>query len=372
VDDATAAIDVTDLRKTYAGGVVALAGVSFAVAPGEVFALLGPNGAGKSSTVRILATLSAPTGGSARVGGVDVAAHPREVRRRIGYVAQASGVDPTATGRENLILQGQLYRLPAAALRARVEELLELFDLTGAANRAAMTWSGGMKRRLDVAMGLLHRPEVLFLDEPTTGLDPESRSVMWDEVRSLSRQGLTLLLTTHYLEEADQLAHRLAILDGGRVVAEGTPDALKARLRGDRVSVELADRARLPAARDVLEGLGEVSAVLVDGTTLYAHVAHGASALPALLGALDRAGLAVAQVALSRPSLDDVYLTVTGHAYRSDGDGGGGSGGARPEAAGGPAAGGRRAAAQPATAGGPAGDRPDAAGGTRGGGRPRA
>jgi ABC-2 type transport system ATP-binding protein len=314
-----AAIEVSDLRKTYAGGVTALAGVSFSVAPGEVFALLGPNGAGKSSTVRILATLSAPSAGSARVGGLDVAARPREVRRRIGYVAQASGVDLTATGRENLVLQGQLYHLPAAALRARVAELLELFQLTAAADRAAMTWSGGMKRRLDVAMGLVHRPEVLFLDEPTTGLDPESRAVMWEEVRGLARQGLTLLLTTHYLEEADQLAQRLAILDGGRVVAEGTPDALKARLRGDRVSVELADRGQVAAARQVLDGLDEVSAVLVDGTTLYAHVAHGASALPALLGALDRAGLGVAQVALSRPSLDDVYLTATGHAYRSDG-----------------------------------------------------
>ncbi|HYL05149.1 MAG TPA: ATP-binding cassette domain-containing protein, partial [Thermoanaerobaculia bacterium] len=239
---AAPAIEVRDLRKVYAGGVVALDGVSFAVAAGEVFALLGPNGAGKSSTVRILATLSASTAGAAFVDGIDVAARPREVRQRIGYVAQASGVDPTATGRENLTLQGQLYRMPAAALRARVAELLELFDLEAAADRAANTYSGGMKRRLDVAMGLVHRPAVLFLDEPTTGLDPESRSVMWDEVRGLARQGLTLLLTTHYLEEADQLAQRLVILDGGRVVAAGTPDALKAGLRGDRVSVELAER----------------------------------------------------------------------------------------------------------------------------------
>jgi ABC-2 type transport system ATP-binding protein len=340
----TPAIEVKDLRKTYAGGprgarrVVALDGVSFAVAPGEVFALLGPNGAGKSSTVRILATLSAPSGGSAQVCGIDAAARPREVRLRIGYVAQASGVDPTATGRENLTLQGQLYRLPAPALRARVEELLGLFDLRGAADRAAITYSGGMKRRLDVAMGLVHRPEVLFLDEPTTGLDPESRTVMWEEVRGLARQGLTLLLTTHYLEEADQLAQRLAILDGGRVVAEGTPEALKAKLRGDRVSVELADRGEVAAARQVLDGLDEVAAVLVDGTTLYAQVAHSASALPSLLAALDRAGLAVAQVALSRPSLDDVYLDATGHAYRSEGAGDGdrsGSGGGGGERSGG-------------------------------------
>jgi ABC-2 type transport system ATP-binding protein len=320
---AAPAIEVRELRKTYAGGVVALDGVSFAVAAGEVFALLGPNGAGKSSTVRILATLSAPSAGAAFVDGLDVAARPREVRQRIGYVAQASGVDLTATGRENLTLQGQLYRLPAAALRARVAELLELFDLNAAADRAAITYSGGMKRRLDVAMGLVHRPAVLFLDEPTTGLDPESRAVMWEEVRGLARQGLTLLLTTHYLEEADQLAQRLVILDGGRVVAEGTPDALKAGLRGDRVSIELADRGQLASAQQVLGTLSEVASVLVDGATLYAQVAHSASALPSLLAALDRAGLPVAQAALSRPSLDDVYLHATGHAWRSEGAWGG-------------------------------------------------
>jgi ABC-2 type transport system ATP-binding protein len=350
---AAPAIKVKDLRKTYAGGVVALDGVSFAVAAGEVFALLGPNGAGKSSTVRILATLSAPTAGAAFVDGIDVSARPREVRQRIGYVAQASGVDLTATGRENLTLQGQLYRLPAAALRARVAELLELFELNAAADRAAITYSGGMKRRLDVAMGLVHRPAVLFLDEPTTGLDPESRAVMWEEVRGLARQGLTLLLTTHYLEEADQLAQRLLILDGGRVVAEGTPDALKAGLRGDRVSVELADHGQVAAAREVLGGLPEVASVLIDGTTLYAQVAHSASALPSLLAALDRAGLPVAQVALSRPSLDDVYLHTTGHAWRSDG---GEAGDARPAAGGfgGPGGPGERRRSGGKDGGGPA------------------
>jgi len=250
------AIAVTDLRKTYPGGVEAVRGLSFHVERGEVFALLGPNGAGKSTTVRILTTLSAPTSGAAVVAGFDVVRAAHEVRRHIGYVAQSSGVDLTATGRENLMLQGRLFRLPAAALRSRVAELLELFQLTGASERPALTYSGGMKRRLDVAMGLIHRPEVLFLDEPTTGLDPESRSVMWKEVRRLAREGLTLLLTTHYLEEADQLAHRLAIIDGGRIVAEGTPDELKGRLRGD---------------------------------------------------------------GLDRPSLDDVYLHATGHAYHPDG-----------------------------------------------------
>jgi ABC-2 type transport system ATP-binding protein len=232
------AIEVEDLRKTYSGGVEALRGVSFAVRAGEVFALLGPNGAGKSTAVRILTTLSAPTSGGARVAGFDVVRQPREVRRRIGSVAQNSGVDPTATGRENLTLQGQLFRLNAPELRARTAELLHLFQLEAAADRPAATYSGGMKRRLDVAMGLIHRPEVLFLDEPTTGLDPESRAVMWKEVRRLAREGLTLLLTTHYLEEADQLAQRIAIVDGGRVVAAGTPEELKRGIPGDAVSLD--------------------------------------------------------------------------------------------------------------------------------------
>jgi ABC-2 type transport system ATP-binding protein len=313
------AIEVTDLRKTYAGGVEAVRGLSFAVRSGEVFALLGPNGAGKSTTVRILATLSAPTSGSARVAGFDVLREPVEVRRRLGYVAQASGVDVTATGRENLLLQGRLFRLPSAALRSRVDELLDLFQLTDAAERPAGTYSGGMRRRLDVAMGLIHRPEVLFLDEPTTGLDPESRAVMWKEVRRLAKEGLTLLLTTHYLEEADQLAQRLAIVDGGRIVAEGTPDELKGRLRGDVVSVELAEAGRSAEAEAALRALEGVSDVLVDGGRLYARADHGTRAIPNVLGALERAGLDVAQVALSRPSLDDVYLHATGHAYRGEG-----------------------------------------------------
>jgi ABC-2 type transport system ATP-binding protein len=315
----SAAIEVNDLRKTYPGGVEAVRGLSFTVRSGEVFALLGPNGAGKSTTVRILTTLSAPTSGAVRVAGFDVVRQPAEIRRRIGYVAQASGVDPTATGRENLMLQGRLFRLRPAELRVRVEELLDLFQLTGAADRPAQTYSGGMKRRLDVAMGLIHRPEVLFLDEPTTGLDPESRAVMWKEVRRLAREGLTLLLTTHYLEEADQLAQRLAIIDGGRIVAEGTPDELKGRLRGDVVSVELADHGRTGAAEGVLRELDGISGVLLDGARLYARVDHGARAIPAVLGALEKAGLEVSQVALSRPSLDDVYLNATGHAYHGEG-----------------------------------------------------
>jgi ABC-2 type transport system ATP-binding protein len=253
------------------------------------------------------------------VAGFDVTREPQEVRRRIGYVAQSSGVDLTATGRENLTLQGQLFHIPASRLRGRVGELLQLFQLETAADRPAATYSGGMKRRLDVAMGLIHDPEVLFLDEPTTGLDPESRTVMWKEVRRLAGGGLTLLLTTHYLEEADQLAQRLAIVDGGRVVAEGTPEELKGRLRGDVVSVDLAERGRVEEAEAVLRGVEEVLKVMADGSRLYAQVGNGARALPMLLGTLEKAGLEVAQVSLSRPSLDDVYLTATGHAYREEG-----------------------------------------------------
>ncbi len=312
-------IEVVDLRKVYAGGVEALRGVDFAVERGEIFGLLGPNGAGKSTTVRVLATLTKPTGGAARVGGLDVVRQAPEVRRGIGYVAQASGVDPTATGRENLLLQARLHRLSAARARTRVRELLELFELGDAAERPAQTFSGGMKRRLDIAMGLVHRPQVLFLDEPTAGLDPESRAVMWREIRRLAAEGLTVLLTTHYLEEADELASRLAIVDRGRVVAAGTSAELKASLRGDRLSVELAEPLRSAAAAEVLSRLPSVARVIADGPHLHAQIAattDGARALPEALAALEREGLAVAKVALSRPSLDDVYLTATGHAYR--------------------------------------------------------
>ncbi len=313
------AIEARDLEKTYAGGVEAVRGLSFAVEPGEVFGLLGPNGAGKSTTIRILTTLSRPTAGTATVAGFDVLRAPFEVRRRIGYVAQSSGVDALATGRENLLLQGHLYRVSGQALAERVRELLAIFSLTDAADRIVRTYSGGMKRRLDVAMGLVHRPEVLFLDEPTTGLDPESRAVMWKEVARLAREGLTILLTTHYLEEADQLAQRLAIVDRGIVVASGTPDELKGSLRGDTVSVELADARQLAAGQALLAGLDGVSHVMIDGHRLYAQVSSGARAIPMLVASLEGQGLSVAQVALSRPSLDDVYLAATGHAYQAAG-----------------------------------------------------
>ena len=240
--DHTNAIEAHGLVKTYPGDVRALDGLDLAVAAGTVFGLLGPNGAGKSTTVRILTTLSRPDAGSARVAGHDVLAEPVRVRHAIGVVGQKHGVDGDATGRENLVIQGEFYGITGAALRRRVAESLERFGLADAADRRVKTYSGGMQRRLDVAMGLIHRPQVLFLDEPTTGLDPEARAQMWAEIERLSREeGMTILLTTHYLEEADRLASQLAIVDRGRIVAGGTPDGLKSELHGDTIQVELAD-----------------------------------------------------------------------------------------------------------------------------------
>ncbi len=229
------AIDAAGLTKTYGSGdkaVRALAGIGFAVPAGSVFGLLGPNGAGKSTTVKVLTTLSRADAGTASVAGIDVHRHPARVRRVIGYVSQKPAFDPMGTGRENLVLAGRVHGLSGPAARARAEELLARFDLAEAGDRLAGKWSGGMQRKLDVATGLVHRPAVLFMDEPTTGLDPQARTEMWAEIARLAREdGLTVLLTTHYLEEADRLADRLVIIDRGRVVADGTPDELKAQLR---------------------------------------------------------------------------------------------------------------------------------------------
>jgi len=326
------AIEVRDLHKTYPGDVRALDGLSFVVEPGTVFGLLGPNGAGKSTTVKILTTLSRPDSGEALVNGVDVVRHPDRVRRLIGCVAQKSGVDMEATGRENLTLQGQLYGMGGPVLKDRVAELLEAFGLSDAADRVTRTYSGGMQRKLDVAMGLVHQPTVLFLDEPTTGLDPEARAELWEEISRLAgEEGLTILLTTHYLEEADRLARRLAIIDRGRVVAQGTPEQLKGELAGDAIHVELADAAlhngmggRVRSALGRLDGVREV---VIDGRSLRARVDSGATALPVVLGALEAEGVKVASVTVARPSLDDVYLRYAGRSFSqadSEADGGGG------------------------------------------------
>jgi ABC-2 type transport system ATP-binding protein len=311
------AIVVDELRKRY-GEVQALDGVSFRVREGEVFGLLGPNGAGKSTTVRSLVTLTQPDSGSASVGGFDIRSDQAAVRKVIGYVPQDSGVDQFGTGRENLMLQGHIQGMAGRDLRKRTDELLELVGIAQAADRVVKGYSGGMRRRLDVALGLVHRPRVLFLDEPTTGLDPEARVAMWEEVSRLAdAESLTILLTTHYLEEADQLAHRLAIVSQGKVVVDGTPAELKAKLRGDAVHVELAD-GRLDDARGVMAGVGAAPETVVGERTLVARVQDGGSALPGILSALDSAGIGVASVGVSRPSLDDVYLHFTGRDFGSE------------------------------------------------------
>jgi ABC-2 type transport system ATP-binding protein len=308
------AIEAEALVKTY-GDVRALDGLSLAVPAGTIFGLLGPNGAGKSTTVRILSTLSRPDAGAARVAGHDVLADPAAVRRAIGCVGQRSGVDRDATGVENLRLQGQIHGLRGRSLAARVDGLLERFGLSEAGGRFVRTYSGGMQRRLDIAMALVHRPQVLFLDEPTTGLDPEVRAELWREIDRLTREeGLSILLTTHYLEEADRLASDLAIVDRGRVVAGGPPERLKAELRGDAIHVELAFAAN-GAVHAALEPLPGIRELVVDGTALHARADEGARAVPAVLGALEAGGIDVASVTVSRPSLDDVYLRYAGRSF---------------------------------------------------------
>jgi len=325
VSSINCAIEARQLVKTYAvrgnkHGIRALDGLDLSVPRGMIYGLLGPNGAGKSTTVKVLTSLARPDSGTARVEGIDVLARPGQVRQVIGVVAQRSGADPTATGRENLMLQGRLYGLRGATVAARADELLAHFGLTEAAGRLVKTYSGGMQRRLDVALGLMHRPAVLFLDEPTTGLDPESRTAMWQEIARLAgREGMTVLLTTHYLEEADRLASRLAIVDRGRVVASGTPDELKGELRGDVVQVELPADADASLVRSVLASLPEVRDVVIAGRAVSARSDNGAAAVPVVLAELQRAGIYAASVAVARPSLDDVYLRNTGRRYSESG-----------------------------------------------------
>jgi ABC-2 type transport system ATP-binding protein len=309
------AIEAKGLTKTYRGDVRALDGLDLEVEAGTIHGLLGPNGAGKSTTVRILTTLARPDGGTATVAGADVLSEPERVRAAIGVVGQRSGVDVDATGRENLVLHAQLHGLRDA--RGRAGELLGQFDLADAGDRLVKTWSGGMSRRLDLAMGLVHRPQVLFLDEPTTGLDPEVRARLWEQIRALAGdEGLTILLTTHYLEEADELAQRLAIVDAGRLVVEGTPAELKSDLRGDAVQVELADAGSNGSAAEALARVAGLRDVTADGTALHARADDAARALPLVLAALEEAGAKVASVTVARPSLDDVYLRHAGHAYK--------------------------------------------------------
>jgi len=315
-----AAVSTTQVRKWFRNGrtrIEAVAGIDLDIHRGEIYGLLGPNGAGKTTTLRMLTTLLPIDSGEASVAGVDVRRRPKEVRRRIGLVGQLGGTDLPATGRENLVLQGSLYGASRAEAELRAAELIDALELADFADRFARTYSGGQRRRLEVALGIMHRPDVLFLDEPTTGLDPQNRANLWAQLRTLRAAGTTIVLTTHYLEEADALADRVAIVDHGRVVAEGSPQALKKQLAGDVVSVRpRSDGHTIEDLRDELAREPFVTKTTVEGETIRLYVTDGARALPLVFDRLRGAGVLLESVSVSEPSLDDVFLQQTGRSLR--------------------------------------------------------
>ncbi|MFF5209825.1 ATP-binding cassette domain-containing protein [Streptosporangium sp. NPDC000396] len=314
-------IEAHGLRKTFTAKrgrgkteqVEAVRGIDLSVAEGEIFAALGPNGAGKSTTVRMLATFVVPTAGTARVAGHDVVKEAAKVREKIGYVSQAGGVDDNAPGRESLLLAARLNGLSRKQADVRAGELLEAFSLTEIADRPVKSLSGGQQRRFALAIGLVNRPPLIFLDEPTTGLDPQNRANLWDEVRALRDQGTSVLLTTHYLDEADALCDRLVIIDNGLVVAEGTPEELKKEVAGDVVTLRLDD---MDAARGLLDAEPYIKETQTEGDALRAYLDDGEHNLPALLRALEAGGLPIRSISLDRATLDDVFLRHTGRSLR--------------------------------------------------------
>jgi ABC-2 type transport system ATP-binding protein len=320
----TQVIEVRDLVKVYGKGdkqTRAVDGISFDVAPGELFGFLGPNGAGKTTTIRILATLLQATSGTARVCGLDVTTQADEVRKRLGLAFQAVTLDAFSTGRETLELTGRMHRLPSAEIKRRADELLELMGLAKAADKLTGAYSGGMKRRLDLASALMHRPQLLILDEPTEGLDPQSRSALWEELERINAAGTTMLLTTHYMEEADRLCRRLAIIDDGRIVVSGSPVELKATIGADNVVLELEhshDNGVVDHVRRQLDGLVAPDEVSPHPAGVSLNVPNAGAAMPALLRRLDGNGMKISGLRMSHPSLDDVFMRYTGKRIREE------------------------------------------------------
>jgi ABC-2 type transport system ATP-binding protein len=315
-DEVVSAVDLKKYFRTRSGEVKAVDGLDLSIPAGQVFGFLGPNGAGKTTTLRILTTLIVPDSGRAVVAGYDVLKDPGEVRRRIGYVSQAGGSDRPATGRENLVLQGRLYGMLKTGAEKRASELIGLLDLTEFADRIVYTYSGGQRRRLDVALGIMHSPQVLFLDEPTTGLDPQNRANLWEQIAKLKSTGTTIFLTTHYLEEADILSDYVAIMDHGQIVAQGTPDELKRQVSLDTIRITLSNPAQNPVVRGVLERQEIVKGVADEGDSLRISVDNGEAALPRLMRTLDNDNISIAGISLSTATLDDVFLEKTGRSLR--------------------------------------------------------
>ena len=311
------AVLIENLKKSY-GNTVAVKDISFKIEPGEIFGLLGPNGAGKTTTIRCLCTLAKPDAGKIEIGGLSVLENPRLARKKLGYVAQEVALDKILTGRELLKLQAALYHLPGAGSKERINKLLQLLNLEEYADRKTGTYSGGLRKRLDLAAGLLHQPDLLVLDEPTVGLDIESRFIIWDFLRKLREAGTTVLITSHYLEEIDALADRLAIIDQGQVIAEGTPSQLKDRVGGDRVTLkirEFSPQEEAEKAKEILQNIPFVEEVIINqaqGNSLNLVVTHSNSSLSKIETTLEAIGLPTFSIAQSRPSLDDVYLAATG------------------------------------------------------------
>jgi ABC-2 type transport system ATP-binding protein len=317
-------IQTRGLTKVFPGDVKAVDGIDFEVRAGEIFGFLGPNGAGKTTTIKMLNTLVRPTSGSATVAGFDVEKSPAEVRKRIGYVAQDVGVDEHATARENLTLYGHFYRLDGGTIKQRIRDLFELVDLTGSEDKMVATYSGGMRKRLDIAMGLIHRPEIIFLDEPTVGLDPQTRHRIWEYISSLAKtMSVTIFLTTHYMDEADRLADRIAIIDLGKIVALGAPDDLKRGVGGDVVTLSPCDdkaescQEFLRRTEAVLSGKPFVTGMQPTDGELAVYVNDSESALPSIMRLLSAEGIETRTISMARPSLDDVFLRYTGRTIRA-------------------------------------------------------